>query len=145
MNKIIQVIDKIANNTLNVKKFDDNNFIVIDGDYNGLKIFNNHVIRYYEPKKGYKICVPSSYYVYRGEDDFDGGIATIKKVIYSKDLNSDHINYVNVEIEERPGFQYNWKKLLIDLEKNYKAYGNNIACKNPDLSPEFNNDNADWK
>ncbi len=33
-----------------------------------------------KPNKGDKIYVPSAYYVYRGEDDFEGGLATINKV-----------------------------------------------------------------
>ena len=33
------------------------------------------------PNKGDKIYIPTELYVYRGEDDIDGGLATISEVI----------------------------------------------------------------
>lgn len=97
------------------------------------------------PKIGQKIYVPSSIYVYRGEDDFEGGIATINKIDKSDYLPPDHYNYLMVGIEERPGTLYNWRVLCEDQEKLKERFGNQIAYPDPDLRPEFNNDNADWR
>ena len=91
-----------------------------------------------EPKVGDKIYVPSSYYVYRGEDDFEGGIATVSKIEHSKHLPKDHINYTMVGIEGRPSTMYNWRILAERQEELKKEYGDQVAYSNPDLSPEFN-------
>ena len=60
------------------------------------------------PKIGDTIYVPSAMYVYRGEDDFAGGKATIKNVDISKDLPLEHTNSIMVGIEERDYVNYNW-------------------------------------
>jgi len=61
------------------------------------------------PVVGDKIYVPSSIYVYRGADDFCGGIATVSKVEVDKYKNgSDNPNYCFVSVKERPGSAYNW-------------------------------------
>ena len=98
-----------------------------------------------EPKIGDKIYVGSSYYVYRGEDDFEGGKATIDKIEHSKHLPKGHYNYTFVGIKERPGTMYNWNPLLEDQAKLKKEYGNRIAHPDPDMDPEMNQPNADWK
>jgi len=97
------------------------------------------------PEKGQKIYVHSSLYVYRGEDDFAGGIATINKVEFSDFLPEDHYNYTMVGIEERPGTMYNWCHLFEEQEKLKEMYGDQIAHPDPDDRPEFNEgDDADW-
>lgn len=98
-----------------------------------------------EPKIGDKIYVPSSYYVYRGEDDFEGGLATISSIDKSKHLPPDHFNYLMVGIKERPNTGYNYKVLLEKQEVLAKEYGDQVAHPDPDLSSEFNQPNADWK
>jgi hypothetical protein len=60
-----------------------------------------------EPKIGDKIYVPSAYHVYRGEDDFAGGLATINKVERSNHLPKNHINYFMVGIEGESGWLHN--------------------------------------
>lgn len=97
------------------------------------------------PKIGDKIYVPSSYYVYRGEDDFEGGLATISKVIVSDHLPLDHINAIMVEIEERPGNGYNWRLLEPEQEKLKEKFKDQVAHPDPDYRPEFNDDEADWR
>ena len=97
------------------------------------------------PKVGDKIYVPTSLYVYHGEDDFAGGIATINKVELSKTLPPDHYNYTMVGIEERPGTLYNWLPLQEKQEELKERYGDQIAHPDPDDRPEFNDDEADWK
>jgi hypothetical protein len=98
-----------------------------------------------EPKIGDKIYVPSSYYVYRGEDDFEGGLATITKVEHSKHLPKGHVNYTMVGIEGRPSTMYNWTVLAEEQDELKKEYGKQVAHSNPDLRPEFNQPDADWK
>lgn len=97
------------------------------------------------PKIGEKIYVPSSYYVYRGEDDFDGGIATISKVDISKTLPLNHINSIMIGIEERKSTMYNYKSLIDEQDELKIQFGNQIAKPNPDLTPDFNDGEADWK
>lgn len=97
------------------------------------------------PVVGEKIYVPGSMYVYRGSDDFAGGIATISKVEVDKYGNGpDMPNYCFVSIEERPGSAYNWANLENRQEELKKMYGDEIAHPDPDDRPEFNDDNADW-
>jgi len=98
------------------------------------------------PKVGEKIYVPTSLYVYRGADDFEGGIATISSVEIDKyELGPKHPNYCFVSIEERPGTNYNWAILERDQENLKEQYGDQIAHPDPDDRPEFNDRNADWK
>jgi len=96
------------------------------------------------PKIGDKIYVPSSYYVYRGEDDFEGGLAIIDEIEFSDDLPKDHINYIMVGIDSRKGTMYNYKILLENQTELKKEYKDMIAHSSPDLRPEFNQHNADW-
>lgn len=98
-----------------------------------------------EPKIGDKIYVPSSFYVYRGEDDFVGGTAIISEVDYDEKLPKDHYNYIMVAIENRPFVKYNWNNLLENQEKWEKIYAGSISHPCPDMRPEFNDNNADWK
>lgn len=98
-----------------------------------------------EWKVGDKIYVPSSFYVYRGEDDFAGGMATINKIEHSTHLPKDHYNYTMVGIKERPGVMYNIKPLMEEQAKLKKEYGKTVAHPDPDNDPKFNCPNDDWK
>lgn len=101
---------------------------------------------YRDPKIDEKIYVPSSLYVYRGADDFAGGLATICHIDKSKSLPATHFNYIFIEVKERPGTMYNWKTLLEQQEELEKQYAGMVAHSDPDYSPEMNPDpNADWK
>lgn len=98
------------------------------------------------PKVGEKIYVPGAMYAYRGRDDFAGGLATISEVkLDPYGLGPDHFNYCFVSIEERPNHGYNWGNLEEKQEDYKEAYGDQIAHPDPDLDPEFNDENADWK
>jgi hypothetical protein len=98
-----------------------------------------------QPVMGQKIYVPSSLYVYRGQDDFAGGLATINKIEKSTFLPEDHYNYLSVGIVERPGTLYNWRPLLERQEELKGIYEGQIAHPDPDDRPEFNDENADWR
>lgn len=96
------------------------------------------------PKIGDKIYVPSSYYVFRGEDDFDGGLAEIAKIDISKHLPEEHFNYIMVGITNRPATMYNYKSLLKDQKELKKEFKNQLAKPNPDLRPQFNDSEEGW-
>ncbi len=98
-----------------------------------------------EPKIGQEIYVQSSFYVYRGIDDFAGGLATINKIEHSDHLPKDHVNYTMVGIIERPGSMYNWNNLVENQEKLAKEYAGQKAHPDPDDRAEFNCPDADWK
>jgi hypothetical protein len=97
-----------------------------------------------QPFIGQKIYVPTSLYLYRGADDFSGGLATINKVEKSNFLPEDHYNYLSVGIVERPGTMYNWRPLLERQEELKKMFGDEIAHPIPNLNPSFNDYGADW-
>lgn len=98
-----------------------------------------------EPKIGDEIYVPSSYHVYHGEDDFEGGLAIINNIEFNKDLPKDHINYIMVGVESDPSTLYNYKILMEQQSELKNKYKNKVAHPNPDLRSEFNQPNADWK
>ena len=98
-----------------------------------------------EPKVGDKIYVPGAMYVYRGEDDFAGGLATINKVERSETLPKGHTNYLFIGIEERPGSMYNWNCLAEKQEEYKDQYGDAIAHPDPDNDPEFNQPDEGWQ
>lgn len=100
--------------------------------------------KFKEPKIGDNIYVPSSYYVYRGADDFEGGLAVINKVEGSNHLPKEHINYWMVGIEERPSVMYNYNMLMEKQSELKKKYKGKTAHPDPDYSVEFNNPNSDW-
>lgn len=98
-----------------------------------------------EPKIGDKIYVPSSYYVNRGQDDFEGGLATINRVTANENLPKDHVNYWMVGIVGRPVTMYNWSVLFSEQSKLKKEYKGKRAHPSPDNSYEFNQPEADWR
>lgn len=97
-----------------------------------------------QPVMGQKIYVSTSLYVYRGADDFCGGLATINKIEKSDFLPPDHYNFLSVGIVERPGTMYNWRPLLERQEELKKMFRDEVCHPDPDLSPEFNDDNEGW-
>lgn len=90
------------------------------------------------PQIGEKIYVGSSYYLSRGRDDFEGGLASINSVEISDRLPEDHCNAIMIGIEERPGVMYNYKSLLKEQEAFKERFGDSIAHPEPDLDPDFN-------
>jgi hypothetical protein len=96
------------------------------------------------PQKGDRIYVPTSLHVFRGRDDFMGGLATINAVDFSTHLPEDHYNYCMVGIETRPGTMYNYRALLEKQAELEKEFGTAEAHPDPDYRPEFNDDNEGW-
>lgn len=98
-----------------------------------------------EPKIGDKIYVPSESFLYRGEDDFSGGLATINRIERSDFLPKTDPNYLMVGIEERRATMYNYKTLAKEQNRLKKEYRGRVAHSSPDLRPEFNQPDADWR
>jgi len=97
------------------------------------------------PKIGQEIYVSSAYYVYRGEDDFEGGKAIINKIDISKTLPKSHRNYIMVGIKGRENTMYNYKSLIAQQKELQEEYQEQVAYANPDMRAEFNKPDADWK
>ena len=98
-----------------------------------------------QPEIGQKIYVYTSLYVYRGVDDFTGGIATIDKIKHSDTLPSDHVNFTMVGIKERPGTMYNWIDLYKQQDVLKIEFGDRFAHPDPDYDPDVNDNEADWQ
>ncbi len=87
------------------------------------------------PKIGDKLYVPSAYHISRGEDDIDGGLATISKVEISKHLPKNHINSIMVKFEELDkATSYNYRILLEQQKELKEEYGDQVAKPNPDIN-----------
>lgn len=110
---------------------------------NNLLLKKNKMPR--QPIIGEQIYVPTSLYVYWGQDDFSGGKATINKIEHNDNLPKNHCNYTMVGIKERLGTMYNWSVLLEKQKELKERFGNQISHPDPDIRPEFNDSEADWK
>ena len=97
-----------------------------------------------KPQSGQEIYIYSSYYVYRGEDDFNGGKAIIDKVFFNENLPKNHVNYCMISIVGKPCTKYNYKDLMSQQKLLKKEFKEQIAHPNPDYREEFNQPNADW-
>lgn len=82
-------------------------------------------------KKGNKLYIPSAYYIDRGWDDFEGGLATIESFDISKTLPEDHYNSIFISFKESPS-SYNYRYVLENQEKWKQEYADKIAHPSPD-------------
>lgn len=108
-------------------------------------IFFYFYIMLRKPKIGEDVYCPTALHVYRGRDDFHGGLCKIKSIEKSKTLPPDHYNYCFVEVEERPGVGLNWRLLMEQQEELAAEFGNERGYMDPDDRPEFNDDNEGWQ
>lgn len=97
----------------------------------GIKRFNNHrnlvFVKAGEiPKVGQHIYVETSWYIDRGEDDFEGGIATVSSV---KKVNGK----IEIQIKERPHTSYYWDHLSGEQVRLAKEFGKRWSHPDPDL------------
>ena len=90
------------------------------------------------PVVGEDIYIPTSLHVYRGKDDFEGGLCKISKIIKSDFLPEDHYNYLMIIVEEEPQSEHNWNYLLEHQEEWKKRFGNERGHSDPDYREEFN-------
>lgn len=84
-------------------------------------------------KLGDKIYIPTSLYIDRGEDDVQGGLATISRIEHSRHLPEGHINRTFIYVKEVPGHGYNLSVLLERQDELKKKFGNRAAYPDPDF------------
>jgi hypothetical protein len=105
-----------------------------------LKKLKAHILqdKFWEPKVGDLIYIPTSLFLDHGEDDIAGGLATIKKIERNKRNKSTNlINTIFVEFKEITG-SYNWHVLLEEQKEHQKQYGKKVAHPDPDDRTQFN-------
>ena len=84
-------------------------------------------------KKGDKLYIPSAYYISRGSDDFEGGLATVDLITTNLDLPEWHCNRDMVVFKERPACSYNYNYILENQEEWAKEYAGKTAHASPDI------------
>lgn len=94
------------------------------------------------PKVGDIIYVRTELHVYRGADDVIGGKDIVTDVHDSMSAG-DMVPFVTVK--SRPASSYNWRMLENEQEKLKERFGDSWAHAEPDMRPQFNNSEADWK
>lgn len=87
------------------------------------------------PKIGDKIYIPSAYHISNGEDDVEGGLATVESIEVSKFVPLEHPNSIFVTfVETGKAVSYNWKHLMKNQEKWSKEYVDKAAHPSPDIN-----------
>lgn len=84
------------------------------------------------PEPGDEVYVGSSFYIGHGEDDFLGGIATIERVVLTKECPNSS-NRIFVVLKENPGSQHNWTMMEREQKRLKTAYGSQRARPDPDF------------
>jgi len=87
------------------------------------------------PEPGDEIYVPTSWYLSRGADDVQGGLATVERIEHKPSWGEHNRVWVYVEGIERG---YNWSSLLPDQAKLKAQFGERRAHADPDLHPSAN-------
>lgn len=95
-----------------------------------------------KPLLGEPIYLPTSLHIYRGRDDFEGGLCTVNKIELG--VSAGKPTYF-IRIKENPGVQYNWEYLVENQEGWKEEYAGVRGAKSPDFRRKFNNDEADWE
>lgn len=81
-------------------------------------------------KVGDNIYINSSYYLSHGSDDFTGGLCKISRI--KKEKFGDG-SIIWIEVEERPGHDYNYEVLLEEQEELKKEFGRRRGYECPDV------------
>jgi hypothetical protein len=82
------------------------------------------------PGVGDEIYVPTKMYIDHGQDDVDGGVATVIEVRPGIS-GGQPTSYIYVK--EHPGSGYNWEFLAGEQEKLAERFGQERARPNPDF------------
>lgn len=90
------------------------------------------------PKIGDKVYIPNEFYVYRGLDDLQGGLAEVDSVTTSISAGKET---PFITVKENPGTSYNWLMLAERQSVLKKQFGSCITHPDPDDRPEFNDPN----
>lgn len=85
-------------------------------------------------KIGDKLYIPSAYFISRGEDDFEGGLAEIDRIETKKHLPEKHCNRIMIGFKENPSAMYNYNYILEGQEEWSKEYSGRTAHPNPDIN-----------
>lgn len=85
-------------------------------------------------KIGDKIYIPSAYFISRGSDDFEGGIAEIDRIVINEKLPEDHYNRIMIGFKEQPSTTYNYNYLMEGQEEWSQEYAGKIAHPSPDIN-----------
>ena len=104
-------------------------------NFNGVKMATKDI-----PNKGELIYIDGKCFLSHGEDDYCGGLATIKEVIINNDLPIDHCNYIMIIVSEIPRWKLNYKNLLKKQKELKERYGNNFAYPDPDYESDGRDD-----
>lgn len=86
------------------------------------------------PKVGDKIYIGTSLYIGHGEDDVEGGLATISKVELSPHVPFGHYNSIFVRVKEVPSHSYNYNYLMEHQEEYAERFGDRVAYPDPDYN-----------
>jgi hypothetical protein len=89
------------------------------------------------PTVGDVVYVDTDLYVSHGADDFRGGKATVCAVQLGQGLGGQT---AWIEVSQNPGMFYNWAVLSEQQAQLAAQFGDAWAHPDPDLRPEFNND-----
>lgn len=89
---------------------------------------------------GEPIYIPTSLHVYRGRDDFEGGLCVVNRIEMGKSAGKPTFF---IGIKETVGVLYNWEHLISNQEEWTKEYAGRKGRRNPDFRSEFNKDD-DW-
>ena len=98
--------------------------------------------KFWEPKVGDLIYVPTRMSLGHGHDDISGGLATIKSVERHPERAARRMNDIFVSVLEVEN-NFNWRCLLDDQKKHLGRYRSEFAHPDPDDRPEFNDGHLD--
>jgi len=95
-----------------------------------------------DPMLGEPIYLPTSLHVYRGMDDFEGGLCTITRI---KEGVSAGKSVPFVQVKENLGLWYNWNHLVDNQDTWKKKYEGKRGIITPDFRRKYNYAEADWR
>jgi hypothetical protein len=94
------------------------------------------------PRVGDEVYLATELHLTHGADDFAGGRCCVARVV---DGSGSSIleralfrESVGVELEEPPGWVYDWIRLVEQPEELRAEYGDRRGYERPDLRPKFN-------
>lgn len=93
------------------------------------------------PKVGDNIYIDTRLYMYRGEDDFIGGLAKVIS-IEEKEIRGKSVHVIKVEEDKIRS--YLWEDIVGKQAEWKNLFGDRRACPKPDLRPEFNG-GGEWE
>jgi hypothetical protein len=94
------------------------------------------------PQVGDEVYLPTELHLTHGADDFVGGRCRVGRVVDGSGSGLlERVPFrdsVGVELEERPGWIYDWIHLVDQQEQLRAELGSLRGYPKPDLRPQFN-------